>query len=264
MFTICKTIQEGAGGASSSPSQNIVRIRQLVAWSTSGEQTACPYFAASRLGALRPAYCSSPTAMEPWLSTWPATACRTAIVTSVAFIPAACSGPSAPVAPSVVERPASDVSLGHSTQLTGTKVANTYPLVNGSFTLTLRAEDGRDGTVTGTYTGEATVSEHGMSTATLELQVTATSGIGSTITAIEASGTRAFVSEGDFALALRLTSSLTKSPLRVTFKGTSQLSCSTSHRVLVAMHGTDAPRGGFLEIAMDLQHEVEQTGCSSP
>ena len=44
------------------------------------------------------------------------------------------------------------------------RTVNTYPLVNGSFTLALRTDDGRVGTVTGTYTGEAVVSEHGVAT----------------------------------------------------------------------------------------------------
>lgn len=112
----------------------------------------------------------------------------------------------------------------------------------------------------GTYSGQAIVSEHGARTATLELQITETSGIGSTITAVEAEGTRAFVDEGDFALSMVLTSSLTKSPLRVTVRGTSHISCSASHRIQVAMHGSDSVRG-FLDITADLQHEVERTGC---
>lgn len=140
---------------------------------------------------------------------------------------------------------------------------NTYPLVNGSFTLTLHADDGSVGTVTGTYTGEAIVAEHGTRTATLDLQTTGASGIGSTITAIAAEGSREFVDEGEFVLSLTLTSSLTKSPLRATVRGTSRLSCGSSHLIVVHMHGTDSVRG-FLEITMDLQHEVERTGCNAP
>jgi len=140
---------------------------------------------------------------------------------------------------------------------------NTYPLVNGSFTLALRTDDGRVGTVTGTYTGEAVVSEHGTATATLNPQTTGASGIGSTVTAITADGSREFVDEGPFVLSLTLISSLTKSPLHSVVRGTSRLSCSPSHRIVVHMHGTDSARG-FLEITMDLQHEVERTGCDAP
>ncbi len=176
-----------------------------------------------------------------------------------------CSGTATPMAPSVVEQLPSDVSvISKPTALVEpSREVNGFPLVNGAFTLTLSASDGSVGTVKGTYTGEAVVSEHGSRTATLELQITETSGIGSAVTAIEAEGTRAFIDEGDFALSLLLTSSLTKSPLRVTLRGTSHVSCSASHRILVTLHGTDSTRG-FLEITADLQHEVERTACSSP
>jgi hypothetical protein len=172
-----------------------------------------------------------------------------------------CSGPAAPIAPSVVEQLPSDVSpISHPAALVETsRAVQTFPLMNGSFTLTLSASDGSVGTVKGTYTGKVVVSDNGNRAATLDLQITETSGIGSTITAIEAEGTRAFIDEGDFVLSLLLTSSLTKSPLRVTIRGTSQVSCSASH-ILVTLHGTDSTRG-FLEITADLQHEVGQAGC---
>jgi hypothetical protein len=183
---------------------------------------------------------------------------------SLALTLSACSGTGAPVAPSAVEQAAGDASpiSNPPAFLTTSRAVNTVPLVNGSFTLTLAASDGSVGTVKGTYAGDAVVSEHGSQTATLHLQITETSGIGSTISAIEAEGTRHFIDEGDFALSLLLTSSLTKSPLRVTLRGTSQVSCSASTppRILVTLHGTDSARG-FLEITADLQHEVERTGC---
>jgi len=182
----------------------------------------------------------------------------------LAFAPAACSQMSAPLAPSEVAQSANAATVASPTRLSAmSRAVNTYPLVNGSFTLTLRADDGRVGTVTGTYTGEAIVSEHGSATATLDLQITETSGIGSTVTAIAAEGSREFVDEGPFVLSLTLTSSLTKSPLRATVKGTSRLSCSSSNLIVVHMHGTDWARG-FLEITADLQHEVERTGCHAP
>ena len=173
-----------------------------------------------------------------------------------------CSGSAGPLAPSVVEQLATDVSLTSSpVPLVATSQAvNTFRLVNGSFTLTLSASDGSVGTVAGTYAGNAVVAEHGNQNATLELQITDTSGIGSTITAIKADGTRAFIDEGDFALSLLLTSSLTKSPLRITLRGTSHVSCSASHQILVTLQGADSTRG-FLEVAAELHHEVDHTGC---
>lgn len=201
-------------------------------------------------------------AMRPWLPRPLTTVPRIVTLMSLALSLAACSGTRATLAPSAVEPVRSDTSeiSNPSTLVTASRAVNTFPLANGSFALTLAASDGSVGTVKGTYSGEAIVSEHGMRTATLELQITETSGIGSTITAIEADGTRAFVDEGDFVLAMLVTSSLTKSALRVTVRGTSHLSCSASHRIQVAMHGTDSTRG-FLGVTADLQHEVERTGC---
>ena len=199
--------------------------------------------------------------MKPWLPRrFPIFRCI--VMIPLALTLAACSGTEKPLAPSAIELAPSDLSSINNAAafVTTSRMVNTFPLVNGSFTLTLLASDGSVGTVKGTYSGEAIVSEHGIRTATLALQITQTSGIGSTITAIEAEGTRAFVDEGDFALSMLLTSSLTKQALRVTVRGTSHLSCSASHRIQVTMHGTDSARG-FLEITADLQHEVERTGC---
>ena len=153
-------------------------------------------------------------------------------VSSLALTLPGCSGATTPITPSVVEQLPSDVSPvnGPAAPLATSRAVNTFRLVNRSFTLTLSASDGSVGTVSGTYAGEAVVAEHGSRNATLELQITETSGIGSTITALTADGTRSFIDEGDFALSLLLTSSLTKSPLRVTVRGTSHVSCSASHR----------------------------------
>jgi hypothetical protein len=192
-----------------------------------------------------------------------ATVRRTVTVISLSLTLPGCSGTVAPIAPSAVEQLPSDVSpISKPAALVETSRAiPTLLPVNGSFTLTLAASDGGVGTVKGTYAGNVAVSEHGSQTATLPLQITETSGIGSTITAIEAEGARHLIDEGDFALSLLLTSSLTKSPLRVTVRGTSQLSCSVSHLILVTLHGTDSTRG-FLEVTADLQHEVESgAGC---
>jgi hypothetical protein len=142
------------------------------------------------------------------------------------------------------------------------RVVTTFPLLNGSFTLRLRAAGGSAGTIKGTYTGQAVASVPGNTNATLDLHISETSGVGSTITGLQADGTGAFVGEGDFTLSLALASPATKSPdgSRATLRGTSRLSCSASHLIVVTQHGTDsAPK--FLEITIDLQHEVGLTGC---
>jgi hypothetical protein len=200
--------------------------------------------------------------MRLWLPYPFATVCCIVTLIIPALTLSACSGTVAPPAPSAVEQAPSDISpISHPAALvTTSRTVNTFPLVNGSFTLTLAASDGSVGTVKGTYSGEAIVSEHGVPTATLQLQITDSSGIGSTIAAIEADGTRAFAGGGDFALSMLLTTSLTKSPMRVTLRGTSQVSCSAMHRIQVTMHGTDSTRG-FLEITGNFQHEVGNTGC---
>jgi hypothetical protein len=200
--------------------------------------------------------------MKPWLPHSSVTLPRVITAVCLALTLPGCSGTATPIAPSVAEQLPSDISpiSGSATLQATSRAVNTFRLVNGSFTLTLSASDGSVGTVKGTYAGEAVVGEHGSKTAILEPQITETSGIGSTITAIEADGARAFIDEGDFALSLLLTSSLSKSPLRVTVRGTSHVSCSASHRILVTLQGTDSTRG-FLETTADLNHEVEQTAC---
>src|SRR6185436_507264 len=117
-----------------------------------------------------------------------ATVRRIVPLMSLALTLSACSEAGAPLAPSAVEQAPSDASpiSNLAAFVTTSRETNSFPLINGSFTLTLEASDGSVGTVKGTYTGEAVVSEHGVRTAALELQITETSGIGSTVTAIEA------------------------------------------------------------------------------
>jgi hypothetical protein len=43
-------------------------------------------------------------------------------------------------------------------------------------------------------------------------------------------------------------------------RGTSRVSCSASHLIVVTQHGTQStPK--FLEMTIDLQHQVAETGC---
>jgi len=200
--------------------------------------------------------------MKPWLPHAFTAVPRVFTLLCLAVTLTGCSGSATPPAPSIVEQLPTDVSLTRSPAplVATSQTVNTFPLVNGSFTFALTATDGSVGTLKGTYTGEAIVPAHGSKSTVLELQITETSGIGSTITAVAAEGSRAFIDEGDFALSLSLTSSLTKSPLRLMVRGTSHVSCSASHRILLTLHGTDSTRG-FLDITADLQHEIERTGC---
>jgi hypothetical protein len=141
-------------------------------------------------------------------------------------------------------------------------VVSTFPLLTGSFTLSLRAADGIAGTVKGTYTGQAVAAVPGNTTAALDMEISETSGAGSKVTGLQAEGTGAFVGEGDFTISLTLESSTSKAVdgLKATLRGTSRVSCSASHRILVTQHATQStPK--FLEIAIDLQHEVGRTGC---
>ena len=142
------------------------------------------------------------------------------------------------------------------------RVVTTFSLQAGSFTLSLRAADGSTGTVTGTYTGLAVAAVPGNTTATLTFVITETSGIGSAVTGLQASGAGAFVGEGDFTLSLTLESSTSKAidGLKTMLRGTSRVSCSASHLIVVTQHGTQStPK--FLEMTIDLQHEVGQSGC---
>jgi hypothetical protein len=196
----------------------------------------------------------------------PATRGRVVIFIGLAFVVSACTrSPIAPDALAPVPHAASGSALASDPMalVTPNRVVTTFPLLNGSFTLTLRAADGSAGTIKGTYTGQAVASVPGNTNATLDLHISETTGLGSTITELQADGTGAFVGEGDFTLSLALASAATKSPgpSRATFKGTSRLSCSAaSHLIVVTQHGTDStPK--FLQVTIDLQHEVGPTAC---
>jgi hypothetical protein len=140
---------------------------------------------------------------------------------------------------------------------------NSFPLLNGSFALTLRAADGSVGSVLGTYTGQADAPASGNTTAKLDLQITNASGIGAGVSRLQSDGgTGAFVGEGDFTLSLEFAFASTKSTddIHMKLKGTAQISCSESNRILVTLHGTDST-SKFVEITIDLHHEVGFTTC---
>ena len=174
-----------------------------------------------------------------------------------------CAGPSAPSAVTTVPQDvASEASLGATPLVTPARLVTTFPLESGTFTLTLRAVDGTAGTVTGTYTGRAVAAVPGNTTAALDLHISGTTGVGSAVTGLRADGTGSFVDEGSFTLSLAIASSTSKilDGLKVNFRGTSRLSCSASHQIVVMQHGTQStPK--FVEITIDLQHLVGSGGC---
>jgi hypothetical protein len=100
----------------------------------------------------------------------------------------------------------------------------------------------------------------------LDLQITESTGLGSTVTGLGAEGSGAFVDEGTFGLSVSLVLSGAKPPdgvrLKTILRGTSRISCSAAERILITQRGTGStPRLGAIEA--ELQHEVGNTGCFS-
>ncbi len=187
-----------------------------------------------------------------------------AMSTALSLGTLACAGP---VAPSALP-PASQALVGsafekESAPLTADRLVADFPLLNGTFTLSLRTDTGATGTVRGTYTGTATVGIPGSAKASLDMHITQTTGVGSLITGIRADGSGAFAGEGAFTLSVKLASSAAKmNNANTNFRGTSQISCSASNRVLVTQHAT-ASASGLPGLTIDMQHEVGSSECSS-
>ena len=185
--------------------------------------------------------------------------------TGLALAISACAGPLAPN--SVLTGPSatsgSDL-ISNPITVTSSRVVATFPLT-GVFTLTLSAADGTAGSINGNYTGQAVASLPGNTTTTLELSTVQSAGLGSNVTGLQASGSGAFIDEGDFSLSLSLTSPTLKSSdgsvVKVTLRGTSRISCNAAHHIVVTQHGTGStPRIG--DVIVDEQHEVANTNCS--
>jgi hypothetical protein len=185
-----------------------------------------------------------------------------AISIALAFANSGCSAPLGPGAltPAPQVASASSVASNDPVLERQARVVTTFPLLSGSFTLNLRAPDGSVGAVKGTYTGRAVAAVPGNTTAALDMQIVETSGLGSSITGLQADGSGAFIGEGAFVLSLTFASANKFiDGAKVTLRGTSQLSCSASHLIVVTQHGTQS--GPKLEVAIDLRHEVGRTGC---
>jgi hypothetical protein len=150
-----------------------------------------------------------------------------------------------------------------SARLTTDRLVAEFPLLNGTFALSLRTDTGATGIVRGTYTGTATVGIPGAAKASLDMHITQTTGAGSLVTGIRADGSGAFAGEGDFTLSLKLASSAAKmNNGNINFRAGSRIACSAAHRVLVMQHAT-ASTSSLPALTIDMQHEVGSSECSS-
>jgi hypothetical protein len=191
--------------------------------------------------------------------------CRVVIVTAFTALVPACSSPLTPTSlGSIAQRQTAANSASDAPLASNRRTLASYPLENGVFTITLRTSDGTSGSISGTYTGQAVVGMSGNTTASLDFHVAQTTGAGSLITGLDGGGAGAFGEGGDFTLTLRVASSSSRvlDGSKVTFKGTTQLSCSASGRIVATLRATaSTPR--FEEITIELQHEIGNAGCSA-
>jgi hypothetical protein len=176
----------------------------------------------------------------------------------------ACAGPVAPSAlPPAPQAVSGSAFAQESAGLTASRFTTDFPLMNGTFTLSVRTDTGTTGTVRGTYTGTATVGIPGSSKAQLDIHITERTGAGLLVTGIRADGAGAFAGEGAFALSVKLASSVSKiDNAKIMFRGTSQISCSASGLILVTQHSTSST-SSLPGLTLDMQHEVGSTECSS-
>lgn len=167
------------------------------------------------------------------------------VFTAAGLIVGACSGAS-PMSPS---RSGGAVS--------GTAKSSTpgviTPLSSGTITVTTR-----QGTLTGTYTGEGRDSS-GVFTVELTGGTGAYDGASGTLTG---SGEGGFTGEGGFSLVLDgiLTTAAGSRKLKINVKGTSTLSCP-SEGPLLTLTGSAQVTGSGSSTAL-LTHQVGNLGCS--
>ena len=188
------------------------------------------------------------------------------VVFGVGIAISACSAPTAPDSFTSAPLSSRASSLADSAQdpVTARRVVGTAPLANGTFTIRFDGPDGAGGTVTGTYTGQASVPETGKATASLDFSITGSSGFGSNVTAVSGEGTGGFAGEGDTTLSLTLVFS-TPNPsdgltTKTMIRGSSAVSC-VNQRIVVTLSGTEStPRLG--QVNVTLRHEVAGGGCS--
>ena len=199
--------------------------------------------------------------MTQGLPPFPSTLRRIFTVTALTALLPACSSPLTPTRlTSVLEQQGATASAS-TPFVTERRMVASYELVSGVFTITFRTADGSVGTISGTYTGLAIVGP-GNTMASLNLLISETTGAGSLVTGLEATGAGAFGGAGDFTLSLKLaSSSKVLDGSKVMFRGTSQISCNASGQVVVTQSATDVT-SRFAEINIELRHVVGNAGCS--
>ena len=170
----------------------------------------------------------------------------------------ACS--SGPAAPSAISGPAS-VSAGMTAlEPAASKGVVSFPMLGGIFTFTFSNGD----SISGAYTGEASVSNPGADVAVLNLTVTGGTGAFAGASAsLTGSGRGAFSGEGDFSLSVKGSLSTNAAPKALSFaaqiKGESVASCG-EQRIALTLNGDGAaPKLG--SVVATLRHEVGNTGC---
>jgi len=142
------------------------------------------------------------------------------------------------------------------------QTTNTFALSNGRFTVTVSPED----SFSGAYTGTASVSLSGRSTASLDLDVTGGTGVFKDAQgSLSGVGTgAAFIGEGSFSLGLDgfiATAADRRFHVKVDVTGTSSASCSPPS-VDVTLNGAgDAFKVGSVQTVF--RHLVGNTNCGS-
>jgi len=178
---------------------------------------------------------------------------------------AACSS-GLPTSPGAVTAPSSrgSAAVSNASGVAGGALASPssqFSLTNGSFTITTSGGD----SVSGTYSGTATVSPSGKRAASINLQATGgTGGLQGAAGTLTGDGTGAFTSEGSFQLALRGTITSATNPdgirVRASLVGNAAVSCSTSGIVITLQGDGTAQRLG--DIHGTFAHLVGNAGCS--
>ena len=183
---------------------------------------------------------------------------------------AACDGPvttdsvnALPSSPSTLAPVRNAVLLGDSSEIS-IQAPSSFPLLNGTFVIATGSGD----QLTASFVGAVTAPIPGRPTVTLNFVITGGSGVfqGASGT-LQGEGSGAFTSEGDFVLhsvtgVLVTTADPAGSLFRATVVGTSALSCSAAHRILLTLRGqgTVAMVG---RVVVEFIAEIGNTGCSS-
>lgn len=143
---------------------------------------------------------------------------------------------------------------------TSAKLVNTFDLINGEFTLTLTG-----GSLSGTYTGQASTSSSRRSTASLELDVNGgLDAFQGATGSLHGDGTGAFVGGGDFSLSLDgfISTLAQPEPFRVRAKinGAAAIICEPpTFWVSLTGEGYSVKLG---DLTAAFRHAVTNAGCS--